>query len=83
MSSVAAKPEESNGGGFKLSGSFKPAGVKTDDRIDLPPKEASAFHSTLSCNIYPILEDHGSFHHVLVRDLNLACKVLWRSKTSR
>ena len=41
MSSVAVKPEESNGGGFKLSGSFKPAGIKTDDRFDPPSKEAS------------------------------------------
>ena len=41
MSSVAAQPEESNGGGFKLSGSFKPAALKTNDRFDPLPKEAS------------------------------------------
>lgn len=28
MSSVSAQPEESKGGGFKLSGSFKPAAAK-------------------------------------------------------
>ena len=42
MSTVDAQPEESNGGGFKLSGSFKPAGSKKDERFDSKVQDVSS-----------------------------------------
>ena len=45
MSSVTPQPEESNGGGFKLSGSFKPATAKKPDSTpETPAKQACSPH---------------------------------------